>query len=325
MKKWICFVFSLLAYMHAEAQFAPPVGQTGTTAIYKDSSVFVEWGNHCHVVRGYQDISDTALGKASAGDSTMAVGKSDGGVVSLGDSGYAVVTFDVPVINGPGWDFAVFENSFNDTFLELAFVEVSSDGIHYFRFPAASLTPDNVQTGSFGSTDATKINNLAGKYRANYGTPFDLGELKTDQNLDVNNITHIKILDVIGSVQAKYGTKDTSGHFVNDPWPTPFASGGFDLDAVGVIHQSPASVPEINPDQKITVSPNPTSSICYVNSNNGIKTQLKLMDMTGKILLTNTFSITHMLDCSDLPNGIYYIQTETEENKLTYSKLVITR
>jgi hypothetical protein len=26
---------------------------------------------------------------------------------------------------------------------------------------------------------------------------------------------------------------------INDPWPTPFASSGFDLDAVGVINQSP--------------------------------------------------------------------------------------
>ena len=45
-------------------------------------------------------------------------------------------------------------------FLELDFVEVSSDGVNYFRFPATSYTDTTVQTGSFGSTDATKINKI---------------------------------------------------------------------------------------------------------------------------------------------------------------------
>jgi len=54
----------------------------------------------------------------------------DGYIVSLGDSGVADVTFAGAIYNGPGADFAVFENGFlnatNDSlaFLELAFVEV---------------------------------------------------------------------------------------------------------------------------------------------------------------------------------------------------------
>ncbi|MFN6048554.1 MAG: T9SS C-terminal target domain-containing protein, partial [Bacteroidota bacterium] len=48
------------------------------------------------------------------------------GVVSLGDGGIATLTFDPPITNGDGFDFAVFENTFLDTFLELAFVEVST-------------------------------------------------------------------------------------------------------------------------------------------------------------------------------------------------------
>ena len=35
-------------------------------------------------------------------------------VVSLGRGGSIILTFDPPVENGEGWDFAVFENSFND-------------------------------------------------------------------------------------------------------------------------------------------------------------------------------------------------------------------
>ena len=59
----------------------------------------------------------------------------DGRVVSLGDGGVAILTFDTPLSDGPGPDFAVFENAFLETFLELAFVEVSSDDVNYFRFP----------------------------------------------------------------------------------------------------------------------------------------------------------------------------------------------
>ena len=81
--------------------------------------------------------------------------------------------FSTPIFDGANWDFAVFENGFSDTFLELAYVEVSSDGINYFQFPCTSYTQDTLQIGGFGSVDATKIDNLAGKYRAHYGTPFD--------------------------------------------------------------------------------------------------------------------------------------------------------
>ena len=36
----------------------------------------------------------------------------------VGDGGSAILTFDTPIANGPGFDFAVFENGFSDTFLE---------------------------------------------------------------------------------------------------------------------------------------------------------------------------------------------------------------
>ena len=120
-------------------------------AIYKDSSIFVSWATGCTVDRGFQNISDSFLGLASTGDSSLAIGKADGsGVVSLGDAGTAILSFQSPITNGVGYDFAVFENGFSfgvDSlfFLELAFVEVSSDGQHYFRFPSTSLTDTIIQ------------------------------------------------------------------------------------------------------------------------------------------------------------------------------------
>src|SRR6218665_1232014 len=192
------------------AQYAPAVGFPGTTAMSKDSSAFVAWATGSRIQRGLQDISNASLGYANVGDSTAVIGMAGAtGVVSLGDGGNAVVRFAHPIINGPSWDFAVFENSFNDTFLELAFVEVSSDGTHFYRFPASSLTDTSSQTGSFDTTFATKINNLAGKYRALYGTPFDLAELSGIAGLDINNIHYVKIVDVVGSILPQYARYDT--------------------------------------------------------------------------------------------------------------------
>ncbi len=159
-----------------KAQFAPAAGQIGTSAIKKDSSIIINWAIACKVTRGWQDISNQGLGKTTVGDSSKAIGIADGlNVVSLGDAGYAVLTFQSPIKNGIGNDFCVFENSFDPGFLELAFVEVSSDGINFTRFPATSNQQNAIQISPFATNcDPTKINNLAGKYIANYGTPFDL-------------------------------------------------------------------------------------------------------------------------------------------------------
>ncbi len=241
------------------AQFAPPAGQPGSTAIYKDSSVFVNWASQCIVNRGLQDISDPGLGFASVGADSSGIGKAGTtGVVSLGDGGTAELRFPKPIVNGPGPDFAVFENAFDDHFLELAHVEVSSDGNSFFRFPSVSNTQTSTQVGGFDSLDARKVRNLAGKYRANYGVPFDLEELKGIAGLDLQNITMVRIIDVVGSINMAHGTYDSSGTLINDPWPTPFASGGFDLDAVGVINEGAISTLEsqsLNPGARIYPNP----------------------------------------------------------------------
>ncbi|HOY30957.1 MAG TPA: T9SS type A sorting domain-containing protein [Bacteroidales bacterium] len=303
----LCFflVFDVLG------QFPPPAGQPGSTAIYKDSSVFVAWASGCNIIRGWQHIADTSLGKAGAGDSSMAVGMAGAnGVVSLGDGGVAVLTFDKPVLNGASWDFAVFENSFSDHFLELAFVEVSSDGIHYFRFPPVSLTDTLLQVGPYDSLDAEKINNLAGKYRAMYGTPFDLQELEGISGLDLNNITHIKIIDVVGSVDSGYASYDAYGHKVNDPWPTPFTTSGFDLDAVGVIHQALNAVPENVGKGDLTIFPNPVNDLLYISLNPGNqRSEISLWNIKGELINEIRSDRTlETINLSGLPPGIYILK-----------------
>lgn len=221
------------------AQFDGAVGTEGCKAVSCTDSRIVSWATGAELRLGVQNIAIANSPLVSYKDFREALGpcRSDDNlsVVSLGDGGVATLTFDRPIKNGEGPDFAVFENSFNDTFLELAFVEVSSDGVHFVRFAATSNTPAE-SVGGYGETDPTKINNLAGKYRSGWGTPFDLEELSGSENLDINNIRFVRIIDVIGTIDPAYATRDSHGNIVVDPYPTDSYSGGFDLDGVAVLH-----------------------------------------------------------------------------------------
>ncbi|HLP20882.1 MAG TPA: hypothetical protein VK174_11305, partial [Chitinophagales bacterium] len=73
MKQIVLIVF-LLAVFAAKAQFAPAPGYAGTTAISKDTSLFVEWATGCTVQRGYMDIAVPDSGYASVGSENSAIG-----------------------------------------------------------------------------------------------------------------------------------------------------------------------------------------------------------------------------------------------------------
>ena len=309
--------------LNVKAQPYPPiVGQPGSTAIYKDSSAFVNWVTSCKVVRGLQDVSTPTLGLANGGDSSMVIGiAGTNGVVSLGDGGSATCTFQYPIKNGIGNDFAVFENSFDDTFLELAFVEVSSDGINFVRFPSHSLTDTTLQTNTFGTTDATKINNLAGKYRGSYGAPFDLQELAGNTNLNINAITHVKIIDVVGSVNKQYAKRDSYNNMINDPWPTPFPNGGFDLDAIGVIHQNTSvALKENDLDEKLSLYPNPIKKgeTILLSTSKDILF-VSVYDFSGQKILTTK---ENFISTSELTEGIYFIEINSVKNSVTKKLLI---
>lgn len=232
------YSIALFYSMYIYAQFPDKVGTPSCDAIDAHSTLIHNWAINCDIKRGSIHIADSFAELASFGNINNALGKADNQVISLGDGGIATVTFYKPIVDGPGADFAVFENSFEDYFLELAFVEVSSDGINFIRFPAISNTQDSIQIGAFDYIkDITGLHNLAGKYKTGYGTPFDLSELNSHPDLNIHAITHIRIIDIIGSLDDQYSSKDSRGKKINDPWPTPFETCGFDLDAIAVINQ----------------------------------------------------------------------------------------
>ncbi len=303
------------------AQFPGPVGTVGTTAIYKDSSIFTAWATDCSIQRGLMDISNFSLGLTNIGDSSMALGISGiNDVVSLGDGGSAILNFDYPITNGPGYDFAVFENAFNDVFLELAFVEVSSDGLNYVRFPATSNTQTTSQIEAFSNSgDASKINNLAGKYRKHYGTPFDLQEIAGAPLVNINAITHVKIIDVVGSIDPLYVTYDINNNPINDPFPTAFASGGFDLDALGIIHQNTTTAIKGNTINALNVFPNPFSQNeqLTIHSNQPLL-EIVVKNNLGQLIFKGSESDLKNMQFSD---GLFTLEIKTTQG--TFIKKVI--
>jgi hypothetical protein len=311
---------NLVIAIKAQGPYAPPAGQPGTTAMYKDSSAFVAWATTCIIKRGWQNIADTSLGKTTVGTTVDATQKAGtNGVVSLGDGGSAILTFSGEIYNGPGPDFAVFENSFSDDFLELAFVEVSSDGENFYRFPSHSLTQDTLQIGSFGTINATNIHNLAGKYRALYGTPYDLEDLNGIPGLDINHITHIKITDVIGSIDTLYATYDSFGNKINDPYPTPFASGGFDLDAVGVIHIIPNNINELQ-KQNVQLLNSISTNVLQFNLLNNDNYNAVVINVNGQIIKDNVLinKENNTVDVSQISSGFYLISIYNHQYRTTY-------
>ncbi|NEO59670.1 MAG: calcium-binding protein [Moorea sp. SIO4G2] len=204
------------------------------------------------------DFSDPnkALGEVTAKfDDVVSLGELSQEQIDDGVTpGQITLTFDVPIGNGKGADFVVFENGFDfggGTFAELAYVEVSTDGSNFARFPSISLTSEPVD--SFGVVDSTEIFNLAGKHVNNafvdnttgevsgdsFGTPFDLEDLSKDSLvksglLDLNEINFVRLVDIPGSG----AFLDAKGNPIFDPFPQSPGGGGFDLDAIGVINEA---------------------------------------------------------------------------------------
>lgn len=237
MRSPFLFFFLLLPSVMWAGPYAPAAGEAGSTAIAFDNPDIQAWAT---AVTDYQPgfgLTETwkdreqALGPA--GTNTLTV-------VSLGEGGQITLSFATPIADGPGADFAVFENGFSDNFLELAYVEVSSNGENFVRFPSSSLGREPIQIWAQRG-DPTNLSGLAGKYRIGFGTPFDLADLHGEANnglLDFRAIRFVRLVDIIGDGR----NLDSAGNSIYDPYsddgkgtPVNVSSNGFDLDAVGVL------------------------------------------------------------------------------------------
>jgi len=311
----------------ALTQYAPPAGQPGTTAIHKDSSAIVGWANSvAEFKRGASDIANGWSLLASFGDSTEALGYAQGNstdVVSLGDSGYVTLAFPFPIMNGIGNDFAVFENSFSNDYLEFAHVEVSSDGIYFVRLPSISLISVVAQTGPYSYSVTEQIHNLAGKYRQGYGTPFDLEDIADSAGINLDSVLFVRIIDVIGTIDPAFGTYDGAGNIINDPYPTDFESGGFDLDAVAVINENNIYAP-VDEENEFTFSifPNPSNGIFTIQTNL-MEFSVQIFDVSGSLIWFQENNSTTKLQVDLNASAGLYLVVVSDENIKSQQLIVV--
>jgi hypothetical protein len=241
---------ALPAYEAPTFPYAPAAGEAGSTAVAYDDREITGWATGVSWLQYGEDVAEEwrqpegALGPVDPGAADVLV---------LGRGGSVVLEFHPAIVDGKGPDFAVFENSFSSTFLELAYVEVSSDGEHFVRFPNYSQTLSPVP--GFGQLDPTLVHGFAGKYKSGFGTPFDLSELMAAHAalldgyaafspefsgailanfplLDLQSIRYVRLVDIPGDG----AFDDCEGFAIYDPYPT-IISAGFDLDGVGVLNQ----------------------------------------------------------------------------------------
>ena len=294
---------------------------TSKAVVASDDESIKFWASGAVVERGPLNIMSNPTA-VSYGEDINAVGAQDGSLVSLGDGGTATLTFDGVVQNKEGDDIFVFENSFvagGNMFAELGFVEVSSDGVNFVRFPAKSLTPTQEEVGSFDPVDTSLVYNLAGTAPAGYAVAFDLEDLTGSSGIDIMSISHIRIVDVVGTINETYATYDAFGNVVNDPFPTAFPSGGFDLDAVGVsnLYTVNTAFQEVVASN-FTVYPNPSAGHVTIDLKEAA--EVSVLDINGVVVYSTYGSESVAID--QLSSGLYFVRTESASGIFT-EKLVV--
>src|SRR4030042_3907614 len=229
---------------------------------------------------------NNALGPAT-GDNLdiVSLGDLDSSQIVLGmEPGKITLSFSEPIRDCNGYDFVVFENglvsNYNtgggsvkvQMFAELGYVEVSSNGGDFVRFPSVSLTAALV--GMYGTIEISDVYNLAGKHPnadgVCIGTPLDLSEMAGEESVlsgvvDINNINYVRIVDIPGSVDFEDEAVRhidpgswpvwelyVNNHPIYDAWLT-FESGGVDLEAMGVLEEQNYSA-DINLDGIVDMS-----------------------------------------------------------------------
>jgi len=178
------------------------------------------------------------------------LGRPDALANSLGNGGFAQLGFNVVIGDGPGADLIVSENPFGsfttplESFAEMVFVEVSSDGVTFARVPnayyGAAQSPGAygfVNVGSYeGMAGATPINTSATDPLDIVdagGDAIDLADLANDPLVQsgavaLNAITQVRLVDVRDGID-----KDSRGVTIFDP-----GLGSADIDGISVIHHT---------------------------------------------------------------------------------------
>ena len=111
-------------------------------------------------------------------------------------------------------------------------------------------------------------------------------------------------------------------------WNTPFESSGFDLDAVGVIHQKALGMQDIASDASLRVYPIPAKGKVFIQNNSKDQIiSITIINSIGKTVEVRShleMNDFYSIDISSLSDGIYFLFIESEHST-TSKKLVIRK
>jgi hypothetical protein len=263
---------------------------------------------------GETSTTDNILGPPVGGG--FAQGSTD--VLSLGEGGSVTVGFDVTIADGPGVDFSVFENplTFGDVFAEVFFIEVSTDGVSFARFPSSyvgpqgppdfTLMPIGTYDG-FGGHQPVLTNAFTNPIdpadpARSGGESFDLAWL-ADHPLVQNGQVDLLQIHFVRLVDAPTGglAADSDGTAVYDSRNNPTGANSADVDAVAVI-QHTGTINAHQPEIDLFIDGDGHLSLMMVDPDgdldiNSLRGAFKLVH-ANRYRLANLFTET-----TDVPGG----------------------
>lgn len=122
----------------------------------------------------------------------------------------------------------------------------------------------------------------------------------------------------MGSINASY---KSYGNKINDPYSTPFASSGLDLDAVGVINQaSGLGIRDTTKVAEFTMYTNPASDVVYFSTDK--ETEIVIYDIFGKVAKNKIKGNQQEINVSDLKRGTYRVEITIDNIKETKRLLI---
>lgn len=82
-------------------------------------------------------------------------------------------------------------------------------------------------------------------------------------------------------------------------------------------------VKEVKQTPSFSMYPNPANDVVSIQMNNGKNGVVKIVDLVGNVVYSETISSSKTLNTSEFKNGIYFVTIESEGVKMTSRKLVV--
>lgn len=173
-----------------------------------------------------------------------------------------------------------------------------TDGKDWFRLTITGMDADNEPTGMID---------------------FYLADFRSEDSLEhfILDVWEWIDLSSLGTVQKlvfELQSSDVGAWGMNTP-------GYFALDNL-IFWQSSASLNEYA-EVSYSIYPNPAQNFVNIKQNQGEEFSLTLVDAAGNLIQNYSESETHILDLSALPNGVYFIQMNSQ-NGVKTERIVVT-